>query len=127
MEQAKLATCLAWINCLQKGKSPIDALEKNKMDNLIIYGVADLGEALVNEVIRKGHKIAGVTDRIVKNGNYEYHGIPVLAREKLSEDPYCNYCIVVTSMTSYQEIKKQLLQEGVKNVVSLLEILKSVE
>ena len=123
MEQPKVTTCLAWINCLQRNRSPVDTLNKRNIEEIIVYGVADLGELFINEAITKNFEIIGITDQKIKVGNYAYRGINVLPRNELGLPKYRDKCVVVTSMTSFEQIKQQLMKENVNNVISLWELL----
>lgn len=123
MNELKLGTCLAWIDCLQCHKSPIDTLIQREIKEVIVYGIADLGKRFINEAICKGYPIKAITDVKVLRGNYDYRAIPLIRRDDLTLDEYKDVCVVVTSMTFWDEIKEQLEGLGIGNVVSLLELM----
>lgn len=117
----KLKTALAWIRCMQKGRSPIDRLREKKIEQIIVYGITELGEFLIEEARIKKYKVLAITDRAVRGGGYEYQGIAMLKREDIGE--YKDEVIVVTSMTFWEEIRDGLYAEGCKRVISLRELL----
>lgn len=117
----KLETALAWIRCAQKGNSPIDRLREKRIDQIIIYGITELGELLIEEAFEKQFRILAITDRAVKEGGYEYQGIPVIRRRDAGK--YSGEVIVVTSMTFWEEIRDELHAEGCRRVIALRELL----
>lgn len=117
----KLETAIAWIKCMQKGQSPIDKLCQNKIEEIIVYGVTELGVLLVEEARIKDYRIIGITDRKITTGDYFYQKIPMLSREQLGA--YKEKCIVITSMAFWYDIRVELEEEGYKNVIALRELL----
>ncbi len=123
MNELKIATCLRWIDCLQNANSPIDALIKKGVDKVVVYGIADLGLRFVNEAVKKNYTIAAITDAKINLGDYSYRGIPVIRRNDLILPRYEDCEVVVTAMSFYEEIKKQLEEYHVKKIISLLELM----
>lgn len=117
----KLEAALAWIRCMQRGRSPIDRLREKEIEQIIVYGITELGELLVEEAYQKKYKVAAITDRAVREGGYEYQGIPVIRRKDIEK--YRDEVIVVTSMAFWEEIKDELYLEGCRRVISLRELL----
>lgn len=117
----KMMTALAWVRCLLNDMSPLKRLRMSGIDEIIIYGIAELGELLVWEALVEGFKVSGITDKKVAIGQYDFDGIPVLTIEEL--DAYRDKCIVVTAVGFWAEIKKELNQIGCSNVVVLWELL----
>lgn len=117
----KLETALAWIRCAQKGNSPIDQLQEKRIDQIIIYGITELGELLIEEAFEKQYRILAITDRAVREGGYKYHGIPVMRRQDIGK--HNDEAIVVTSMTFWEEIRDELYAEGCRRVIALRELL----
>lgn len=117
----KLDTALAWIKCTQKGKSPIDRLKENGINEVIVYGIAELGELFVEEAKQREYKIWGITDRDIRSGGYIYQDIPLLKRCDMKK--YGEYTVVITAMTFWKEIRDELIRDGVKNIVTLRELL----
>lgn len=117
----KLGTAIAWIRCLQQGKSPINRLREMGIDEIIIYGITELGGLLVNEAVLKGYKVLGITDRKVGCGGYFFQDIPVINRKEL--DDYRDRYIVVTSMAFWEEIVIELGKQGYQHIVALRELM----
>lgn len=117
----KLDTALAWIKCAQKGKSPIDRLRESGIDEVIVYGVAELGKLFIDEAKQREYKILGITDREICSGGYKYQDIPLLKRNDMKK--YGEYTVVITAMTFWKEIRNELMMDGVKNIVTLRELL----
>lgn len=120
-ETNKLKTALAWIGCLQKGRSPIDRLREEEIERIIVYGITELGKFLVEEARQKEYRILAITDRAVREGGYEYQGIPVIRRNDIVK--HKEELIVVTSVTFWEEIRDELRAEGCRRVISLRELL----
>ncbi len=114
---------MAWVKCLQKNKSPIDALCRRGIYEVIVYGILDLGETFVTEAINRGYKIKAITDAKVKVGNYTYRDIPVITREDLSLPEYNETYVVITAINSFDEIKAQLEENRITNIFSLYELM----
>lgn len=117
----KLMTSILWIKCLLRGKSPFERLRKEGIDEIIIYGITELGEMLVQESLNEGYKVIGITDQKAVKGQYDFQNIPVLTINEL-----CNYkekCIVVTAVMFWDEIKVQLNEGGYTNVIPLWELM----
>lgn len=123
MNELKLGTCLAWIDCLQRHGSPIDTLIQREIKEVIVYGISDLGKRFINEAIYKGYPIKAITDIKILRGNYDYRDIPLIRKNDLTLDEYKDVCVVVTSMVFWYEIKAQLNGLGIENVVSLLDLM----
>lgn len=117
----KLDTALAWIRCAQKGKSPIDRLREKQIKQIVVYGITELGELLIEEAYEKQYKILAITDQAVREGGYEYRGIPIIRRQDVGK--YSGEVFVVTSMTFWEEIKDELHAEGCRRVMALRELL----
>lgn len=117
----KLETAIAWIRCMQMGRSPIDKLRENGIEEIIVYGITELGKLLVDEARIKRYRILGITDRKITGGDYLYQDIPILNRKQL--DMYKERCIVITAMAFWYDINAELRTLGYKNIVALRELL----
>ncbi len=121
MNNYKLMTAVLWIKCLLQGKSPIDRLRENAIEKIIVYGITELGEMLIQESIKEGYRIAGITDKKIVYGDYRFQNIPLLTIDELSD--YKDEHIVVTAVTFWDEIKKELNTHGHSNVIALWELM----
>lgn len=117
----KMDTAMAWIRCMQRGSSPIDSLLKLGIDEIVVYGITELGELLVSEALLKKYKVLGITDRKVACGGYFFHDVPVINRDRL--DNYKDKCVVITSMMFWGEIEKELRERGHQRIVTLRELM----
>lgn len=117
----KMDTAMAWIRCLQREGSPIDSLRKLGVDEIITYGITELGELLVSEALLKKYKVLGITDRKIVCGGYFFHDVPVISRNRL--DCYKDKCIVITSMMFWEEIERELRERGHQHIVTLRELM----
>ena len=117
----KMDTAVAWIRCLQHRCSPIIKLRQMGIDEIIIYGITELGELLVDEAVLRGYKVFGIMDRRVGCGGYSFRGIPVISRMELNH--HIDKYIVVSSVTFWEEIEKELRKQGCQHIISLRELL----
>lgn len=117
----KLMTSILWIKCLLQGKSPFERLRQAGIDEIIVYGITELGEMLIQESLNEGYKVVGITDRKVVEGQYSFQNIPIFAMDELSN--YKEKCIVVTAVMFWEEIKKELNGKGYTNVIPLWELM----
>ncbi len=117
----KMMTAFAWIRCLLNGNSPLKQLRTKGIDEIIVYGIAELGNLLVYEALKEEYKIIGVTDKKIIAGQYDFESIPILSRQELCA--YKDKCIVVTAVGFWKEIYRELDQIGCSNVIALWELL----
>lgn len=116
----KVDTAIAWVRCLQKGDSPIKHLRMLGIENIIIYGIAELGELLVEQTLIEKYNVVGISDKKIQFGGTRYQDISILSRNELKN--YRDTWIVVTSMTFWEEIKNELEEDGCEKVISLYEL-----
>lgn len=117
----KLMTSILWIKCLLQGKSPFERLRKEGIDEIIIYGITELGEMLVQESLSEGYKVTGITDRRIAKGKYVFENIPILTTDELQK--YKEVPIVVTAVMFWDEIKRELNEKGHDKVIALWELM----
>lgn len=121
--ELKFYTTYLWIKNLQQEISPIDHLRDQGIDSIIIYGVAELGELLVKEAIKKEFHVAAITDKKILQGNCYYDDIPIIPVKDLLMDQYQHIYVVITSMNFVEEIEKELSAIGIERVISLIDLL----
>ena len=119
----KFYTACLWIASMQNNISPIDNLRKKEIDSVIVYGITELGELFVKEAINKQFNIKAIADKSVNNGNYTYNNIPVISINELLSSQYRHEYIVITAMSFEMEIREELNAIGIKNIISLLDLL----
>lgn len=96
-------------------------MREEEIERIIVYGITELGKFLVEEARLKEYRILAITDRAVREGGYEYQGIPVIRRNDIVK--HKEELIVVTSVTFWEEIRDELRAEGCRRVISLRELL----
>lgn len=107
---------LSWIQGISKGKNVSELLIKTGINTISIYGYADIGITLENDILcDKKIKIIDILDkREILNAKRTV---------KKPKDGDRNVdAVVVTALGSYEEIKKELLEMGYSNIISLNEI-----
>lgn len=106
-----------WVEIKQQGKNICTYFENMHLDNIAIYGMSYVGEALVNEL--KGSKIAVkyAIDRNAKNIQSNLN--LVTPEEKLEKVD----AIVITAIRSFDEIEKELNSKIDCPIISLESIL----
>lgn len=117
----KMMTSILWIKCLLKGGSPLQRLRDAGVDEVIIYGITELGELLVQEALNEDYKIMGITDKKVVKGQYEFRDVPIITVDEMSN--YKEKHIVVTAVMYWDEIKRELNEQGYNNVIVLWELM----
>lgn len=114
----KLFNCsIQWLKLHQNGKSLLDFFMIHNLKNVAIYGAGDLGICLLEELSKGDIKVECFIDRMKKG---EINGVPIYGIDKklIGLD-----VIVVTAITDFIEIKKNLLQSTDILIISLEEIL----
>lgn len=106
-----------WVKVKQEGKSLISYFEKNKYENIAIYGMSYAGKTLLEELKGSGIKVAYAID---KNSDNIYTDLNVVSIEDTLEKVDV---IVVTPITFFEEIEQQLLMKVNYPIVSLEDIL----
>lgn len=109
-----------WVNCKQDNKSISNYLKENGYKDIAIYGVGCVGETLVEELKDSDIHIAYGIDR---SANVIHTNIDVYT---LDEDLTCVDAIVVTAVTYYDEIKKELERKVNCPIISLDDILYNI-
>ena len=111
-----------WLILKEKNLSVEDYLMKNRYKNIAIYGLGMLGKHLVRELENTEVQIKYGID---ENADSLMMSIPIVTAdvEKYNEIDL----IIVTVVYDFDEIKKKLVKQTDVEIISLLELLKSVE
>lgn len=103
-----------WMDVNLKGFHLADVLKAQNYHSIAIYGYAELGKLLYSELARDGFKASYIIDKKVKNTEkdnlcvfFPQKGLPLVD------------AVVVTAVYYFEEIKKELMQLGFNNVISL--------
>lgn len=106
-----------WVKVKQEGKSPADYFEKNGYKEIAVYGMSYAGETLVNELKNTDIKVVYGID---KNADALYSEVDIVLME---DDLKRVDAVVVTAITFFDEIKKQLSVKMDCPIISLEDIL----
>ncbi len=106
-----------WVRVKQEGKNLVSYLEEKGYKKIAIYGMSYIGETFIEEL--KGTNVEAVYG-IDKNANNIYADIDVLSMEdSLPETD----AVVVTAITFFDEIEKELSGKLDCPIISLEDIL----
>lgn len=106
-----------WVNCKLDNKNIGNYLKENGYKDIAIYGVGCVGETLVEELRDSDIHIAYGIDR---SANIIHSNIDVYT---LDEDLTCVDVVIVTAVTYYDEIKRELERKVNCPIISLDDIL----
>lgn len=108
-----------WLALHQAGRAISDYLTKNGVNCIAVYGYAELGTHLINELKQSKIEIRCVIDR---QKRYPYLGIPVVHPEEFVEEVDL---IIVTAVAHYKEIEVYMKRMTDCQITSLEDILES--
>ncbi len=108
---------LGWLNAVQKGMSIEGILKGRGIKTVAIYGYADMGKLLCNDLLKSDIKVSAILDkRDVKSL------VPGLQVQKPSEGDRTVDAVLVTAVYYFDEISEELKKMGYENVISLQKI-----
>jgi len=110
-----------WISLYQNKKKIAEWLKKRNLYNVTIYGYADIGKLLYNELSESDINVIQILDK----------------KEFECKNKECNVinpkngdintqCIIVTAIFYYEEIKMELLKKGYSNILSINHIIDDI-
>lgn len=108
-----------WVQLKQEGKSINDFFEKNNYRDIAVYGKGYIGEALAKELLESDITIKYFIDR---KADKDFDGITISPDSELEEVD----AVVVTPVTSYGEIKQNLMKKLSCPIISIEDILYDV-
>lgn len=106
-----------WVKVKQEGKNLISYFEKNRYQEIAIYGMSYAGRTLANELIHSTIKIKYGIDQ---NADIDFEGFDIISPEDVPEPVDV---IVVTPITFFAEIEERLGKKINCPIVSLEDIL----
>lgn len=109
-----------WVKVKQEGKDLSEYFEKNGYKKIAIYGMSYAGETLLNELRGTGIEVVYAIDR---NADTIYTEVDIVSME---DDLKEVDAIVVTAITFYDEIVKELSDKVKFPIISLEDILYSI-
>ncbi len=111
-----------WMDLKIRGVGIADILNRLKYNKIAVYGYAELGQLLCKELINTKIQVSYLIDKKVKDTGIE--NLPVYAPQR--ELPEVD-AIVVTAVYYFDEIQKELLHMGYRNVISFRNLLETGE
>lgn len=109
-----------WVKVRQEGKTLADYFEANGYKKIAVYGMSYAGETLVSELKDTGITVAYGIDR---NADSMYQDVDIFTLGDSLEEVDV---VVVTAITFFDEIEKQLSRQMDCPIVSLEDILYEV-
>lgn len=112
---------LRWMNAIQEGNSITGYLKERGIKTVIIYGYANIGKLLCNELLKSGIKVNAILDK-----RHVKCLTPGVRIQRPLEGDRTADAVLVTALYSYDEICIELKELGYKNILSLQEIVESL-
>lgn len=112
---------IRWLNAIQKKVSIEGYLKKRGIKRVAIYGYADIGKLLHNELVYSEIEVVNILDK--RDIQSAISGLKV---QKPSEGDRTVDAVLVTAVYYYNEIKTELMEMGYKNVMSLQKIVEEL-
>lgn len=109
-----------WVKVKQEGKNITSYFEKNGYKNIAVYGMSYVGETLITELKCSNVSVAYGIDR---RANSMYADVDIIS---IKEDFKPIDAIVVTAITYFDEIEKELSEKIDCPIISLEDILYEV-
>lgn len=112
---------LKWLNAMQKDISIAGYLKNHEIKTVAVYGYADMGKLLCNELMKTGIEVRAVLDK--RDIECRIPGVQLLKPSKGNRNVDA---VLVTAIYYYDEICIELEELGYKNVLSLQEIVENL-
>lgn len=102
-------------------KTIFEWFNQNNYNNVAIYGLGELGELLVNEILNSTVNLKYIIDRD-KNGRI-YKNVPIISLNDTLEEVDL---IIVTTVRNFEEIQEQLETLGDFKLIKLADLIKEI-
>lgn len=113
---------IRWLKAKQDGKDIACCLKSWGIESVVIYGYADLGKLLYEDLLQSNVEVVGIFDkRDIKSTNPDL-SIQYTLKSNVKAD-----AVLVTAIYYYDEIKAELETLGYKNILSLQEIVERLD
>jgi len=104
---------IEWVNSYQNKQYLVDYLKSNNIKTVSVYGYAELGKLVINELKGSSIEIIEILDKrelqsVTVNPSYGQRVVDA---------------VIVTAVFYFDDIKEELVKLGYKNVLSLQEII----
>jgi hypothetical protein len=117
---------IKWIYLLNNEISLTEKLSNKGINKIIIYGATEFAVRLVETCKNENFEVNAITDKRILHNGGSYMGIPLITIEELQKTDSANTYLVVTATRYYDEIKSELENINIKNVISLRDLLEGV-
>lgn len=107
---------LQWIRVHQEGRTLVDYFKKKKYHSVAIYGMKELGEALLEELEGSDIEVKYGIDR---NADSLYVGVDTYRPDEELEDVDV---IVVTAVHFFEDIEEQMREKIKGDIVSIEDV-----
>lgn len=111
-----------WVEMKIKGYSIAEVIKKRGFYKVAVYGYAEIGKLLCQELAQAGMEAAYVLDRKVTHTEDEKISVFVPQKGLPEVD-----AVVVTAVYYFHEIEKELIEMGFHNIVSLRDLMMGSE
>ena len=111
-----------WVEMKIKGYSIAEVIKKRGFHKVAVYGYAEIGKLLCQELAQAGMEAAYVLDRKVTHTEDEKISVFVPQKGLPEVD-----AVVVTAVYYFHEIEKELIEMGFHNIVSLRDLMMGSE
>ena len=108
-----------WMNLEIGGRSYVRYLQYNHYERILIYGAKEMGILLYDELRKNGVEVAGIIDRYADYMSPDVDTVLYMPGDELPEADL----MVVTAVSSYEEIKKDMEGRVQCPILSLVELL----
>lgn len=106
-----------WLRLRQNGYSLSEYLLEQGISKVAIYGIAELGQRLYDELVESGIKVEYIIDN---NPNAIFYDYKIVS---MKDDFLPVDAIIVTPILSYDEIKNELKKKKISYPIISLELL----
>lgn len=110
-----------WLEIKMQGKNIAEALLKNGHTKIAVYGYAELGKLLCQELFGREVEVKYILDKKVKGMGEQKIPIYFPGAEFVLTDT-----VIVTAIYYFDEIKQELEQSGYKYVLSLKNLIEEI-
>jgi hypothetical protein len=111
-----------WIFLLHHDKPLTENLLKKNVNQIIIYGASEFAVHLIEQCKREKFEIKAISDKRIKHSGGLYMQIQLITIDELEKMDLLYTCVIITAMGFCEEIKNELAQRHIENVISLREL-----
>lgn len=124
--QCKFNIAMRWIRLLQHGKTITKYIKNKNINSIILYGITEITVNIIDEFDEMGEicRLKAIADKkITKGGISSFYDIPCVSPECIQDYAADDAWIIVTPMGWHREISNELRAMGLKNVITIEELI----